>query len=530
MNGTQQKLKPAEFFLRESGMDFKPNVRGTMDGSSPHDGGSPNDHCELLERLNMPWVTITHVVDTISVLSAIGSPLYMFKVDMRRAYQQLLMQESQTWRQHLHWCWDDADGVHCGFLRDMRMQWGAKASGSVYHRGVTTLVVKYVTDRLQKLWLPKIECPLLRKWSSDRLAAGLEGVQVLPASVDGFLDDFFFFVCGSEADRDRAHEVIMDAFKFLGFTISQSKFKEEGTLSRVGEVLGHGIDLLTSERFVTAHKRARIIKIIRELLDLSMWDRKTIESLVGVIQSIKHDVPRRWRLSDLYAVVYAEGVPGKGDNVYASKRAKRALQLVLDTLHLRCPLRSRPTRWPTPMAVLCDGAPTMDAATSVGYGGVLKIGPIVEYFRGVWPSAVLQSGRLRIEILEALTVILTAVTWGPSFAGRKVLFRSDNTGAVFCLNAMKSKFPAMQLITDQWEAVQNHFGFEAMLFHVAGSDNVHADVASRSDARQVHADLTAALHADGFENFTLREVPVVWSAGQARGNITSELMDLHPRH
>jgi hypothetical protein len=46
---------------------------------------------------------------------------------------------------------------------------------------------------------------------------------------------------------------------------------------------------------------------------------------------------------------------------------------------------------------------------------------------------------LRIEILEALTVILTVLTWGPSFAGKKVLFRSDNSGAVHCLNAMKSK-------------------------------------------------------------------------------------------
>ena len=48
--------------LRESGCDFKPNVRGTMNGPSPHNGESPNDHCELLERPNMPWVTITHLV------------------------------------------------------------------------------------------------------------------------------------------------------------------------------------------------------------------------------------------------------------------------------------------------------------------------------------------------------------------------------------------------------------------------------------------------------------------------------------
>jgi hypothetical protein len=311
MNGTEQKLKAAEFFLQESGMDYKPNVRGTMNGSSPHNGQSPNDQCELLERLNLPWVTVTHVVDTVSVLSTVGSPMSMFKVDMRRAYQQLLMQVSQTWRQHLHWCWDDNDGVHCGFMKDMRMQWGAKASGSIYHRGITTLIVKYVTARLLSEWVPNIACPTARKWAADRVAAGLTGVQAMPASVDGFLDDFFFFVCGSEEDRRLAHNTIMEAFRFLGFTISGSKLKEEGSLSQLGEILGHGFDLKKMERFVTAHKQARIRKIITELLRTDVWDRKEIESLVGVIQSVKHDVPRRWRLGELCALVCADGVPGK---------------------------------------------------------------------------------------------------------------------------------------------------------------------------------------------------------------------------
>jgi hypothetical protein len=527
MNGTEQKLKPEEFFLRESGCDFKPNVRGTMNGSSPHDGQSPNGHCELLESLNMPWVTITHVVDTISVLSTAGSPLYLFKVDMRRAYQQLFMQESQTWRQHLHWCWDDDTGTHCGFLRDQRMQWGAKASGSLYHRGVTTLIVKYVTDRLMKLWLPKIQCPKIRKWSADRLAAGLDGVQAMPASVDGFLDDFFFIISGTETDRSRAHHIIMEAFKFLGFTVSSSKLEKEGTPSQLGEVLGHGLDLCALERFVTEHKKARITKIILELLGCASWERKKIESLVGVIQSVKHDVPRRWRLGELYAVVHAAGVPGKVDAVFASERAKRALRFVLDTLHLRSPLVFRPTKWPVPLAVLCDGAPTMDAATSVGYGGVLKQGPVVEYYRGVWPTFI-HNALLRIEILEALTVILTALTWGHAFAGKKVLFRSDNTGAVFCLNKMNSKCPAMKLIVDQWEAVQHHYGFEAMIFHVAGSRNVHADIASRASAAEVHTKLTAVLREE-FPIRALRQVPVVWVAGKARGNIVDELVALKPK-
>jgi hypothetical protein len=175
----------------------------------------------------------------------------------------------------------------------------------------------------------------------------------------------------------------------------------------------------------------------------------------------------------------------------------------------------------------------MDAATSVDYGGVLKIGDVVECYRGVWPTKI-QNAILRIEILEALTVILTALTWGPRFAGSKVLFRFDNTGAVFCLNKMHSKCPAMKLIIDQWEAVweavQHHFGFEAMIFHVAGSDNEHADdVASRAAEDEVHAKLTEVLRADKIGDFTLNQIPVVWKAGKARGDIINDLIALRPK-
>jgi hypothetical protein len=64
----------------------------------------------------------------------------------------------------------------------------------------------------------------------------------------------------------------MEAFQFLGFKISGSKLKGEGSPSQLGEMLGHGFDLKKMERFVTAHKQARIRKIITELLRTDVWD------------------------------------------------------------------------------------------------------------------------------------------------------------------------------------------------------------------------------------------------------------------
>ena len=66
LNGTEQKLKEKQIFKWLEGEDFKLNVRGTFDGSSPHvdegeDELSPNSFCDLPPDLNLPWVTSEHV-------------------------------------------------------------------------------------------------------------------------------------------------------------------------------------------------------------------------------------------------------------------------------------------------------------------------------------------------------------------------------------------------------------------------------------------------------------------------------------
>jgi hypothetical protein len=47
VNGTVQRPKEPEMRKLLRGLPHQDNVRGTWDGSSPHDGTSPNDFCEL---------------------------------------------------------------------------------------------------------------------------------------------------------------------------------------------------------------------------------------------------------------------------------------------------------------------------------------------------------------------------------------------------------------------------------------------------------------------------------------------------
>ena len=85
MNGTEQKLKPEMYEAQQHGLPWDPNVRPTYDGSSPHDGGSPNEHCTLWEDENKEWVSIRYVINDVRILMCTGAEIMGFKIDLRKA-------------------------------------------------------------------------------------------------------------------------------------------------------------------------------------------------------------------------------------------------------------------------------------------------------------------------------------------------------------------------------------------------------------------------------------------------------------
>ena len=545
LNGTLQKSKEKEYYLERVGADFKHNVRGTFDGSSPHTDESPNDFCFLDPELNKAWVSIRHVMWAASILQTVGSPISLFKTDFKASYQQLLMQYTQTARQFITWHWMDDDGVEeGGIFRDLRVEWGSKHAGAVFHRGITTLVVKYLTHLLVTKWAPNITCTITRHWYERRQQQGFSKTQCIPAWLAAFLDDTFYLVCGNDADVELAHAILMEGLAYLGFELSMSKFIEEGTPSQDGEVLGHGCDLQHGQRYITEHKRTRIRDLVEPLLRTNKWRRKDLERIIGLLQSVREDVISRWRLAPLYATLHGEGsgrfipVPryasadtraswhGKREHVLPSEAAKRSFRTVLNTLHERRDIDIQPTPWPSPTAAICDGLPTYDASTRHGYGGVLKTGTTMEFFGAKWPEWVRTNDFIPIFLLEAMAVLIGAATWGHKFEGRKMLFRSDSSNTCSAFNKMKSDNKAMNLLIDFWEDLQRHFRFEGLIFFVPGRLNNCSDICSRSDDKDRLHDLRQELDGSGFHDTKLTEVVGQFTAGDIDLNVLQRLADM----
>jgi hypothetical protein len=97
LNGSVARQKELEDYERErDGFDIGKVVRGTYNGSFPHDGSSPNDFCVPEEGTQKQWVCMRHMVRNASTLRAIGAPTVEgFKLDLKAAYTQLFHQLTQ---------------------------------------------------------------------------------------------------------------------------------------------------------------------------------------------------------------------------------------------------------------------------------------------------------------------------------------------------------------------------------------------------------------------------------------------------
>jgi hypothetical protein len=212
----------------------------------------------------------------------------------------------------------------------------------------------------------------------------------VPAFISAFLDDSCIFLAGAKADIGRGRLVALNAFKFLGWALSQPKMELEGALDPIIVVLGHGFDCSKQERFVTVHKISRVREGIRKLFKAAKVCRLELASLLGLAQSVRANIVRRWRLSPAYNCLHA---PGDATYTKLPARARSCLQRVSDSLEERRSIWTLPPRWEIPSLPLVPNVPNVDAAEQAGVAGVMMTDTSVQFFARPW-SRTLQRQRI----------------------------------------------------------------------------------------------------------------------------------------
>jgi len=405
-------------------------------------------------------------------------------------------------------------------------------NGSAFYRTITQLTVRYINHRLATEWAPTVTCPFAKQWMKTRELAGFDNKtenkadtsidkQTMPATVQAFLDDFWFMIASSkQSERENARKIVLEGFEYLGWQLSMSKFEEEGTLATDAVLIGHHVCTATQTRGVMKIKQKRLRHSITPMLQSNRWNRKELSQILGLAESVRGDVCRRWRLGPAYRVLHA-GTDEKWTR--PSERAKACLSKVLNTLHERRSLRWRPSRWNIPQHPTQQFIPNTDAAGQGGYGGCLWEGDKMRYFAGEWSERI-KSARINIAVLEAWAVVMAAATWGPKLHGRKVIFRSDSSPTCFCLNKLWSGIEDMELVVDIWEDLQFTYHFEGLLVFCAGKKNTLADIASRVDRTEVEQTMSDEIQRQGLGNLQLTMDEVTWRVGDIEINIEDALI------
>lgn len=117
---------------------------------------------------------------------------------------------------------------------------------------------------------------------------------------------------------------------------------------------------------------------------------------------------------------------------------------------------------------------------------------------GAWSPeqklAAFRGQRHSMPFLELLALVIAAATWGPLWAGRKIIFRSDCMSVVQSVEAGRSKARESMHLLRFFAETACRFGFDFRCEHVAGVTNVAADALSRyGDCPQFRAACPRAL-------------------------------------
>ena len=317
------------------------------------------------------------------VLAACSRNVSIFHLDYEGAYRQCSARVTERWRQTVFWkCYVNGT-LRGGYGEDEKMQWGGTAGANNFHRAVTNTTVKWILYVLETYWKPTIECPETTAWIRNRELAGFVGLQALPATVDGFLDDFIIALCGTSEDKELGRLWVLVAIEFLGMTLSKAKFIEDGMLNEQCAFLGDSYDLINWTRGVPRHKQDRVLDVLPSLLVQSRWHRKTLERLLGLLESIKGNVPRQWNLLPLYRILHSQDSSHPPDDppefVVPSQKGKNIVERIMNTVHERRSLFWQPSPWPNPNDILTNWVAENDACIIRGFGGAIRIDSTLYY-------------------------------------------------------------------------------------------------------------------------------------------------------
>ena len=401
-----------------------------------------------LKELNQSVEYLHFKMDSIKVvLSHVTRGCFMASLDLKQAYHSVKIDDD--YQKYLKFEWDDQ-----------------LYQFTCYPNGLAPCPRKFT--KLMKV-------PLSRLREAGHL-------------VVGYLDDFFF----EGKTREKCRESLIEGIKLLqslGFTIHSEK-SELDPVTRI-IFLGFVIDSITMTVTLTDEKKAKLLKLIEELLPKTFVKIRSVASLVGKMVS---SCP-----GSLFGPLYYRRI--EHDKNIALKRHRGNYE---KTMQLSDESRQEMLWWKNNMATMhspIEWPPitqevSTDASGKNGWGasilGTMPIG-------GMWTADQMD---IHINVKEMLAILYALRSFVDILRGQHTRVLCDNTTAVFVLNKMgttKSR-ECNDLAKSIWEFCKENDMFITCA-HIAGKENVVADLASRREYKQAEWMLNKAIFQQAVRHF-----------------------------
>ncbi len=300
--------------------------------------------------------------------------------------------------------------------------------------------------------------------------------RMLLALIEHYIDDF---VGGakSRAVAQRALAIVVALLEELGFPIAAAK--TEGPSQRIS-ILGLLVDTVSMTASLPADKLLALRQLVAEWLTYKHYSRKQLEQLVGTLQFASLVVRQsRPFMSRLYHSLC--GIERRGVRTLTAQS-----ELLLD-LHW---WRDYAAEWNGVSLLPPTREHTVTLTTDAcqtGFGA--ECGN--DWLHGTWSAADLAEAQrqltLSMPFLEFKALCIAAVSWGDKWRGHSVLFRCDCDAVVKAVQRGGSSAPSMARLVRVLAFIAVRCRFDYRIEHIAGADNISADLLSRGRIQEFRA-------------------------------------------
>ena len=423
------------FFSNPLGVVFKklggkPRVIHHL--SYPRTGGSVNGNVLELE------VKLKAFERAVEDLRACGQGAFMAKIDIEAAYRNVPVAPEDWPLQGMRW--------KGKFFYDIVMQFGLASA---------TAIFEYYSS------------------AAEFFAKRRFGIRFLQHYVDDFL-----LMAKSEAECLRLRDAVLSLFRELGLPYSLEKL--EGPIQQL-IFLGILFDSVSMTLRLSEDRLTELKDLLRAWLGRVTGSRQELQSLCGLL-NFASSVVRSGRIFFKRILAQLRDIEPKANaddqhKLYPGfyKDIKWWLDFV-DTWNGVALLPPPPNAQPS---VVVD-----TDASGKGYGAVITNG--TEWLGELWTTEetdmAARSLTLSMPWLELRAIVIAAATWGPQWAGRKVLIRSDCKPAVDAWNFENTATEGMVDLVRTLLFLTATHDFHITVIHIPGVDNPFADLVSRQQA------------------------------------------------